>query len=148
MKIFALIIAFLISSGILKSHHNVLSIETDIDPTPTIAPTNTPTPKLTVVVPTSMPKLAIQSSTDWQYPGSTKIADSRYQITEDPKKVTDWYVAKIKAEGANVTSFVKTTTNEKVLNSLAAAKNNWKIKIEISKETASAPVFILVTLDK
>ncbi len=152
MKIVALLIIFLVMGVLFKSHPAVLSTDTSNGPTETPKPTETTTPKPTQKIiifntPTTTPKPVVESNGDWQYPGSTKVGDNKWQSSDSATIITDWYVAKIKALGAPVTSFVKTQANEKILNSLAAAKSNWKIKVEVSQESAKAPIFISVVLD-
>jgi len=124
----------------LKSDKRVLSSETIIEPTPTSIPVTIAPSRFPTTVPVT------HTSSEWQYPGSNKTGD-KYESRDDANKITDWYVVKIKSMGLPVTSFVKTSANGKIKNSLGAAKNNWKIKIEISQNSSSELVTIIVSID-
>lgn len=148
MKIFALIIAFIVASLFTKTpFKKVLSVQTTPTPTVTAEPSDTVTPTVTIK-PTPKPtggttsvsinnnvhvvnngtgasgKVQIKvQGTDWQYPGS---AD------DSAATVTDWFVNKIKSQGLKTTSFVKTNANDHILNCLAAGND---IKIQISQNS-------------
>lgn len=99
---------------------------------------NTPTPKPTLQ-PTSQPTTVNKFSDLYSfiYPGSEIISsdsDSLHLKTmDDPERVTDWYQEKIKSLNMNVRNFIKTKTNDNVLNKLVAAKSGLEIRIEVKK---------------
>lgn len=145
MKLLVVIIAFLISSGIIKGGPNVLSLQSEVTPTPTTDAV--PTKKIVLSITPTPTKVVNTNVDDWQYPGSVKTGNNKYESREAASKITDWYVSKIKSMGLPVTSFVKTSANEKIKNSLAAARNNLNIKIEITQNDKSAPVTIVINVD-
>lgn len=118
-------------------------------PTPTEVATPTP-PTVATNTQTNTPaSTASPSSTDgWIYPGSNVIRTVPLSITStaDQKLVTDWYKARIKAEGYNTTSFIVTSTNDKIYNKLVAAKNSQKIEVLITRETDKDPLSISVSI--
>ncbi len=139
---------------LFKSHSAVLSTQTDIAPTNTPEVTATPTaaPKIinqpsAVIFHSPTPTMTVAVAAqpgDWQYPNADKVGENKWQSYDSAKQITDWYVAKIKSMGLPVTSFVKTNANDKILNSLAAAKDGWKIKITIAQESSAAVVTITI----
>ena len=150
MKSLAALVVFLVFGLLFKSHPAVLSTETSADPTITPTPSGISTPSTTpkpkvIIFPTPTVTLTVTVTlADWQYPSSNKVGDNKWESHDDAKTITDWYVNKIKSMGLPVTSFVKTNTNDKILNSLAAAKDSWKIKITIAQDSSDAAVVITI----
>lgn len=120
-------------------------------PEPTVLPTATKAPTPTNrPIPTNTPVPKIPASnvdTSWQYPGSQKVNDQTFTSTDEPQKITDWYKNKINSLGYQVRSFVQTNANDKIENSLSAAKNNNETSIKITKKPGDATVKIKVVLD-
>lgn len=121
------------------------------EPTPSVEPTLTPTPTSVATAtqtntPTATP--TVNSSDGWIYPGSTVVRAVPLSLTSsaDSKVVTDWYKARIKAEGFNTTSFIVTSTNDKIYNKLVAAKNAQKIEVLITRDTNTQPLSISVSI--
>lgn len=110
--------------------------------TPTRAPTTQPTPK-----PTTPPAV---NQGEFQYPGSTRVGSDdetvTYQSQDDSDRITDWYEEKIRSLGMNAKSFVKTRTNDNVLNKLVGADGSREVRVEISKPAASSTVTIKVSI--
>lgn len=111
-------------------------------PTPIASPVMKATPYAT---PT--PVANNSSSSDWQYPNSTFAGSGKWQSSDSPSQITNWYKDKIKMLGFNSTSFVQTNTNDNVLNKLAAAKNSSKVAVEISKSPSQTLTSVSVVLD-
>lgn len=114
-------------------------------PTPIETPTLTPAP-------TEQPKS--QQSDEpgvrgLRYPNAVYIrseADaSVYQSGDDPDAITDWYKEKIESLGMTAKSFVKTRTNDNVLNKLVGADGEREIRVEISKPADSVTTTIKLT---
>jgi len=151
-KIFTLLIVSVIwLLGNLQSQQ-VLSDTTEVavavSPSPMASATPTPymvvVPKATIF-PTSLPT---PTSNSWQYPGATQVGDNRWQSSDNPTSITNWYKDRIVAQGMTTTAFVQTNTNGQVLNKLAGANNLHKVAVEISKSEASPATSISVVLDK
>lgn len=117
-----------------QTKENNIENSNDSDAKLDIKVDSTPEPKenKTVKVP--------QEISNFIYPGSQILSSDSNNLflksAEDSKKITDWYKEKIKNEKLLATSFVTTSTNEKVLNKLAAS-GDYKIEVEISKDSAS-----------
>lgn len=129
------------------------AIPTDPASTPdsvVIGITDTPPTMMPSVEPTPTPLPPQVSSNNFIYPDSRIISQSGSEIKIESKmtadKITQWYEDKIKAEGFNVTSFVKTSTNGNILNKLAAAKNGTKIQVNIEKDAGNPKVSINIIL--
>jgi len=119
------------------------------DPTQALSPTNAPKTTLTPTPENNMPG----NFTDigqFRYPEAKVINLTAQSISlessDNTDNITDWYKDKIESLGVNVKTFVKATTNDKVLNKLAGANNNFEIKVEVSQDSAEAKVRITVTL--
>ncbi len=135
---------------------DVLSEQSEVEPeepTPSPTPSDSPTPTPTAagsVTKTNTPSATPTVSTEsgWVYPGAQVIRTTPLSLTSsaDQKVVTDWYKARIKAEGYNTTSFIVTSTNDKIYNKLVAAKNNQKIEVIITRDTNSDPLSISVSI--
>ena len=71
------------------------------------------------------------------YPNAILISKSEIKIilnsSDNPDEITKWYEQKIKSLSLNTTSFVKTKTNDDVLNKLVAASEQRKVSVEIEK---------------
>lgn len=104
-------------------------------------PKNTPSPS---------PQNNSGSTADFRYPNSSQVGVSgnttTYESSDNPKTITDWYKDRIKSVGMNTTSFVQTTTNGNVFNSLAGAERGRQVKVEIKKGASESTVKISVTM--
>lgn len=75
---------------------------------------------------------------DYIYPGSTIKAEEEKSLTlvssDLPDVVTSWYEEKIKADGFNIKTFIRTKTNEHVENLINGIKGDLSIEIKITVE--------------
>jgi len=108
-----------------------------------------------VIEETSTPQPTVNISSDiqlqtYKYPNSSVINSGsnslNLQSDASPKLITDWYKETINSNGFNVTSFVTTSTNDNVLNKLAAAKSGQNIEVEIEKKSGESKTSVKVTL--
>lgn len=108
-----------------------------------VSPVATPIP-----TPVSTPQTQTSDLNDWFYPGSSVVANTGLTLSlrsgDDTGVITDWYKAKIIEKGANVKSFVTTSTNGEILNKLAGASSEFEINIEISKPANDSETIIVV----
>jgi len=115
---------------------------TNFPNTPTITPPSTSTPTINSIN---------TNINNYKYTNSVVVSSSDKFLllnSEDSTDaITDWYEEKIRGEGMNVTSFVKTKANDKVLNKLVGAKSGKEVSVEISKEGVSSPVKISVSIN-
>jgi hypothetical protein len=124
--------------------------ESEEKPTPTQTPT--PTPIQSPVPTPKQPALPNQTQipSKLQYPNANKISTeantSIYQSQDDPDTITDWYKEKIESLGMSAKSFVKTKTNDNVLNKLVGADGEYEIRVEITKSADSPTTEIKVTI--
>src|SRR3989338_4347040 len=136
-----------------KKSESAINYPTEIPsqtPTHTLSPTpithNQPTGIPPTSTPTNTPTQPTQPNSDFQYPGSTLIerveSTTIFESIDDPKKITDWYKDKIKSMNMNVTSFIQTSTNGKVLNKLAGTNGKTQARVEIEKQENSQIVKI------
>jgi len=83
-----------------------------------------------------------------QYPNATKESSGENTLVlrsnDDPNSITDWYKEKIIGLGMNTKSFVKTRTNDNVLNKLVGADGKQEIRVEITKQADSSTTEIKV----
>lgn len=86
---------------------------------------------------------------DYIYPSARQVSVSENVLTlesaDDPDKITDWYRQKIGASTMNLRTFVKTKTNDTVMNILVGAKDNRTVRIEIARKSEQAIVSIKIT---
>lgn len=84
----------------------------------------------------------------YRYPNSQAVSSSDNSLllnsTDDTDKITDWYKERIKVEGMGAKTFVKTKTNDNVLNKLVGADSEKEIRVEITKESDESVVKISV----
>lgn len=117
--------------------------ETTLTPTPTSVATQAVEIENDVEVEaTDTPATPVTGKIDgYIYPGSLiteKTATFVSATSEDgAKKVTDWYEAKIRGEGFNVKSIVRTNTNDNIKNVISAANGSEEIKVEIIGRNAN-----------
>ena len=120
------------------------SLKSNITPFDQQPPTKVPATS----TPTSRPNHLSQAISDFQYPGSVVVSKTdntlNLESSDDPKKITDWYKDKIKSMNMNVTTFVQTSTNGKVLNKLVGADGTTEVRVEIAKRNNSQRVNISV----
>jgi hypothetical protein len=154
---FVVVAVILVLTGVyfnssLKSQNTSLnSTPTPTVSSPTTLPSATPIPPL---LPTSKPIITTKpthtpplSQNLYQYPGSLDLGSGKYTSSDEPDKITEWYKLKINSDGFNVKSFIKTNSNNKILNKLSGAKNNQNISIEITREPNTNVVNITVSID-
>lgn len=115
-------------------------------PTPKNTPTNTSTPTPT---PTSINVPSISLS-DYKYPNSSVVSSDDNSLllnsTDDTDKITDWYQDKIRSLGMNAKTFVKTKTNDNVLNKLVGAKPGLEVRVEITKNSGDSAAKITINI--
>lgn len=113
-------------------------------PSATPAPTKKPTPP---TQPTPKDETLLSKL---QYPNATKESTSENTLVlrsnDDSDIITDWYKEKIIGLGMNTKSFVKTKTNDNVLNKLVGADGQTEIRVEITKQANSSATEIKVTI--
>ncbi|TSC88179.1 MAG: Uncharacterized protein G01um101416_202 [Microgenomates group bacterium Gr01-1014_16] len=123
-------------------------------------PTSTPTPFSSPALPAGRQEPTAEAATpipttpvtvtppsvtsDWQYPGGSQISAGVYESSDPSDKITDWYQDKIKQLGLNTKTFVRTKTNDRVLNKLVAAGISTEIRVEISKNPSDSLTRITV----
>ena len=114
--------------------------------TPTPIPTNIPS----TPTPTAPNQNTSTSIDSYIYPGASVISNSGNQLTltsaADTDAITDWYKDKIISSGANVRSFVKTKTNNNVLNKLVGDNGEIEISVEIIKNSGDQVATIKVNI--
>jgi hypothetical protein len=107
--------------------------------------------------PTSTPTMVINNNDSfstgmsyYNYPNSEIVNSSSAELVirsqDDTDIITNWYKNKIIERGMSVRNFVKTKTNNNILNSLSGASNEEKIEIEISKSPTSKFTKIKINL--
>lgn len=86
----------------------------------------------------------------YAYPNAVVMTQSTTVLSLESKdsaeNVTDWYETKIKAGGLNITTFVKTKTNDNVLNKLVGESSKQKVSVKIEKDSGDSLVKIEVEL--
>lgn len=137
-----------------NSTASVMSLETPT-PTPTEEPTVTPGQSEEGRAPTITPRVTQSEEknsapeTVWVYPNSVKVGsnDGRVvlQSSDNSKAITDWYKNRINSLGMNATSFIQTSTNDTVLNSLVGSDGQREVKVEISRNAGDSVTKITVT---
>ncbi len=125
------------------------------EPASTPNPTSEPTPSPTEF-PLSSPGPQSSAPTNqsiilsYRYPGSTILTQNPSHLelksSESPNKITEWYKSKIKSLGLTTHSMSSTSTNDNILNVMAAAGNNSQVKIEIKKQSEEQNTVIKVDL--
>ena len=83
------------------------------------------------------------------YPNAEVVSSGESTLTlrsnDDSDVITDWYKEKITGLGMNTKSFVKTKTNDNVLNKLVGADGQTEIRVEITKQANNPTTEIKVT---
>src|SRR3989344_1127374 len=121
--------------------------------TETEAPTATPSP-----LPSQQPTKPQAKPTpkdeallsNFQYPNATKESSNENSLVlksnDDSDDITDWYKEIIVRLGMNTKSFVKTKTNDNVLNKLVGADGKTEIRVEITKPAGNPTTEIKVSI--
>ncbi|MBI2008461.1 hypothetical protein HYS82_02285 [Candidatus Amesbacteria bacterium] len=136
-----LALALFLAGGIFRQTKAVSSFPIPTVPvTVTLIPSPTKIP-VTVTVTLTPSRFPV---TDWQYPGSARVSSNTYESSDSPDKITDWYQDKIKQLGLNTKTFVRTKTNDRVLNKLVAAGKSLEIRVEITKNPSDSVTQITV----
>ena len=93
------------------------------------------------------------SSTDmnfYKYPNSQTEESGGNRLvlnsSDDPNKITEWYIEKLKNQNMKLNSFVKTKTNNNVLNKLISSNGTIKVSITISKKNSDTNAKIAVEI--
>ncbi len=171
IKGFALLLLLLIPVIIFTARKHVPSPKIlFLTPTPTNAPTISPTitqsPSVSVPTPTvinTIPPQIITSApsptqatsstgslNDFIYPNSSVQSQSGNAVTllstDDATVITNWFKNKIQQLGMNTTSFITTNTNGNVSNKLVASNGSLHISVDISKSPGSNQVTVAVSL--
>ncbi len=114
-----------------------------------VVPTNTPTttPKVQSVQKSEEPSEI--SLYTYKYPNSFVTSSNKSELilssTDDENIITEWYKNKIKESGMNISTFVVTKTNDRVLNKLVGANDKSELRVEIVKGPDSSKVTINVS---
>lgn len=127
-----------------------LTPDPSISPT-TVAASATPTAQPTVA---TTPQIQISSSeinlTNFIYPGATVNSQDQEQISlssnDSANEIITWYKNKLLSLDMPAKSIASTNTNGNYKTSMAGAKNNIKVEIEISKSADSSTASIKVNL--
>lgn len=89
------------------------------------------------------------SAGEFAYPSATRVSGEGSSFTlksgDSPATITDWYKNRIKQAGMKTTSFVQTSTNGNILNSLVGAGNGHEVRVEIKKSADEGSVTINVS---
>lgn len=130
----AVLIGFIVLGGNKKKNHT----------SPTIQPS------VPLIKPTLKPSPAKTANTGFIYPNSVIIKsednDFILESNDNSDAITSWYSDKIKSAGMNATSFVKTSTNNNILNMLEGTNGQRKIKVTITRKENQPKVTIEVSL--
>lgn len=122
--------------------------EEESQATPTPTPTPAQTPK--TLAPTPAPQTSGEISA-FVYPGARVESSSATSLSmkssDDTDRITQWYEDKIRGMGMNAKSFVKTRTNDNVLNKLVGADGEREIRVEISQKSGESEASISVTIE-
>lgn len=152
-----LIIALVIVSFIQKERvgnkqtkkKNTVTPTLILTQTPTSIPTQVPSPTLTLPTLTSVPSLQ-KDIKNFIYPGSIILKQSQKEMTlqssDDPSVITNWYKEKITNLNMNAKSFVQTNSNGHVVNKLIGANTEFKVTIEIERNSSSSISSIKVSI--
>jgi len=160
VSILILVVAIATRGGVppvTGQQEEVLS-ESTAEPSATAEPTPSPTLEPTII-PTSTasatprvqptPTNSPDQASGWVYPGSSVTSLSpvlQMTVTADQKAVTDWYKSRIQTMGMNTTSFIVTSTNEKIYNKLVATGAGKKVDVIIERNSTNEPISVQVTL--
>lgn len=75
---------------------------------------------------------------DLVYPGSIKLTEKEnffsLESYDNPRKITDWYESKIEEKDLKVRTFLRTNSNENILNRVVGIKGQTKITIDVTKK--------------
>jgi hypothetical protein len=152
---FPIIIGVLILAGVGFIFNIVSGEDTKVELTSSPGPTQTmspspsysPTPTLKPTT-SSLPVVLEVNPIYFTYPRATLVETSstylKYQSMDDPETITNWYKAKIEQQNLRTTSFVKTTSNGKVLNKLVGSNGQVEIEVEVEKQPNSPTVSIIL----
>ncbi len=128
-------------------------IKTNPSPRPVNDSVVTSIPTATPVPPTSTPEPTRSASglAPYRYPNASVQEDSEAELklvsNDSAQTITDWYKNVISSQGLHTTSFVQTSSNDNILNKLAAGLNGGgQITVTISKPQASGSVTIDVII--
>ncbi len=111
-----------------------------------ISSTLTPTPFAeTEILDTSENLSDIDSiRTSLVYPNANIIMQNKLLTTDDIEVVTNWYKEEINNLDFEVTSFVTTSVNGKIENTLSASAGEGSLKINISRSSNSQEITIII----
>ena len=147
-------LASFVQKGINKNENKNLENNSpaDISQTPIPSPTEKPTPAVIKENPTPIVTENQNSSQAdinfYKYPNSQTEESGGNRLvlnsSDDPNKITEWYIEKLKSQNLSVNSFVKTNTNKNVLNKLISSNGATKISIAISKKNSENTTRIVI----
>ena len=90
-----------------------------------------------------------ESTGEFGYPDASKVSGDSVSFIlksgDEAKVITDWYKSRINDAGMKTTSFVQTSTNGNVLNSLVGSGNGHEVRVEIKKSSDNSEVSISVS---
>ncbi len=123
----------------------------DNNPSPSSNPSSTPSASLNPSAsPTPAPSVSAKLL-DFIFPESeVKISSGdnlELESSKESNEITSWYKEKIRSLGFSVKSFVTTTTNGQVKNSLVGANEDLEVKVEINKASGSSQTIVNITID-
>src|SRR3989338_3904764 len=149
-------LASFVQKGINKNENKNLENNSpaDISQTPIPSPTEKPTPAVIKENPTPIVTENQNSSQAdinfYKYPNSQTEESGGNRLvlnsSDDPNKITEWYIEKLKSQNLSVNSFVKTKTNNNVLNKLISSNGTIKVSITISKKNSDTNAKIAVEI--
>lgn len=148
VEIFVSAIAALILAVFITQTYTEKGVSKSDTISVTEEPTSLPTPLPSVSPSPKSQTSQNQNMNEYLYPGSKIISSSSQNLVltsgDAPEKITSWYKEVIQGKNLNINSFVNTQANDKILNELVGDNGQISIKVEVSKETVSAPVKIIV----
>lgn len=125
------------------------SLSETLTPSPTATPTLILSPQPTPT-PSKAPISQIFNLEDFKYPSSKQISclenNCLLESNDNHDLITNWYEEKIKSLGFKSKSFVKTSSNGKVLNKLVGGMSDREVRVEIEKLSGESKISIKVSL--
>lgn len=153
-------LALVVVAGIMN--RSAIKSDLEITTTPTITNTVIPTPTesseeiiLNTPMPTTKPTITLRPTSVQQinissfiYPGLKEVSPGKYESADSPDQITKWYEDVIRSQGYSINTFVKTNSNDNILNKLVGAKSGVQLQIEIIRKNGSTITTVTVLIDK
>ena len=87
---------------------------------------------------------------DFIYPHAEIIATTKDTIKlesiDEPDEISMWYEDKMKSSNFNIKTFIKTSSNDDIVNKMVGNNENFQISIDIAKPSKSDLVGIEISL--